>query len=228
MMGKSLYGAFSVAGQLAAQNSTLEFWMRIFVAENSVLLRLGTPAQDMVMLNIGGADPEYSSALPGDIPYSSPDPIDGLPYCSAKTFGNTLYHDWGEGNEIIDLDTEGVDLVQRAWLHIAFVLTPATIEFCIGSRQFSFNRQRPVSDPMPFALNEDLGEFNIDELSIIAGAAEDFEAFSRNNENRIPYAALDYTQKYAVIMVDDPEKLRTNLFEGEQFRDAVQAIIAGN
>jgi hypothetical protein len=227
MMGKSLYGAFSVAGLIAAQNSTLEFWMRIFVAENTVLLRMGTQAQDLVTLNIGGTDPEYSSAAEGDIPYSSPDPIDGLPYSSAKTSGNTLYHDWGEGNESIDLDAEGVDLVQRVWLHVAFVLTPDTIQVFIGRHQFSFNRIRPVADALPFVINEDLEQFNLDELSIIAGAAQSYQAFSENTESRIPYAALDYTLKYAVIMVDDPQKLRTNLFESDQFKEAVQAIIDG-
>jgi hypothetical protein len=228
MMGKSLYGAFSVAGLLAAQNSTLEFWMRIFVAENTVLLRLGTTAQDLVTLNIGGSDPEYSSVVGGDIPYSSPDLIDGLPYSSAKTSGNTLYHDWGEGNESIDLDAEGVELVQNVWLHVAFVLTLDTIQFFIGQYQFSFNRMRPVADALPFVINEALEQFNLDELSIIAGAVQTFQAFSENTESRIPYAALDYTLKYAVIMVDDPQKLRTNIFESDQFRDAVQAIINGS
>jgi hypothetical protein len=70
--------------------------------------------------------------------------------------------------------------------------------------------------------------FNLDELSIVAGAAETYEGFSENTKNRVPYAALDYTQKYAVIMVDDPAKLRTNIFESDQFREAVQAIIDGD
>ena len=228
MMGKSLYGAFSVAGLLAAQNSSLEFWMRVFVAENTVLLRLGTMAQDLVTLNIGGTDPEYSSALAGDISYSSPDIIDGLPYCSAKTSGNTLYHDWGEGNESIDLDAAGVALVQSVWLHAAFVLTADTIFFFIGEHQFSFERRRPAADALPFVLNEELDQFNLDELSIIAGAAEAYEQFAENTEKRVPYAALDYQQKYAVVMVDDPAKLRTNIFESDQFREAVRAIIDGS
>jgi hypothetical protein len=228
MMGKSLYGAFSVAGLLAAQNSTLEFWMRIFVAENTVLLRLGTTAQDLVTLNIGGTDPEYSTAAEGDIPYSSPDTIDGLPYCSAKTSGNTLYHDWGEGNESVDLDEEGVALVQSVWLHVAFVLTPDKILFFLGEHQFGFERRRPVAGALPFVLNEELDRFNLDELSIVAGTAENYEEFSENTENRVPYAALDYQQKYAVVMVDDPQKLRTNIFESDQFKEAVQAIIDGD
>jgi hypothetical protein len=86
---------------------------------------------------------------------------------------------------------------------------------------------RPVADPLAFTVNEELDEFNIDELSI-AEVAEPFEAFSENTRNRIPYAALDYAQKYAIILVDDPQKLRTNLFESDQFREAVQAIMDGN
>jgi hypothetical protein len=228
MMGKSLYGAFSVAGQLAAQNSTLELWLRIFVTENFTLLRLGEQGQDIVTLNIGGADPQYSSAAAGDIPYSSPDTINGLPYSTAKTSGNILYHDWGEGNESIDLDEEGLVLDQNVWTHAAFVLTSQDISLFIGGHQFSFERMRPAANPLPFKINEDLCIFNLDELSIVAGAAETYGQFAENTENRVPYAALDYQQKYAVIMVDDPQKLRTNIFESDQFREAVQAIIDGD
>ncbi|MDR1837640.1 MAG: hypothetical protein LBQ89_08285 [Treponema sp.] len=228
MMGKSLFGMFSVSGFVAAQNSTLEFWMRIFVTENSVLLRLGTQVQDLITLNIGGADPEYSVAAPGDIPYSHQDLIDGIPYSHATTTGNTLYHDWGEGNETVDLDAAGIELNQNVWLHIAFVLTPSNIILFIGDHELSFTRYRPVIDPLPFILNEDLNLFNLDELSIINGAMIDHAAFVANNADRVPYAALDYHQKYAVFMVDDPVKFRTNIFESDQFREAVQGIINGN
>jgi len=227
MMGKSLFGHFAVSGTVLPQNSSLELWMRIFVTENSVLLRLGTQTQDLITLNVGGADPEYSISSQGDPPYSHADPIDGISYSSATTSGNTLYHDWGEGNETIDLDAAGVALNQKVWLHIAFVLTPADIKIFIGNNQFSFIRHRPIIDPLPFVLNEELNLFNLDELSII-GALVDNAAFVANNANRIPYAALDYTQKYMVVMADDPAKFRTNIFESDQFREAVQAIIDDN
>ena len=228
MMGKSLYGNFSVSGNLAAQNSVLEMWIRLFVGENTVPLRLGTQAQGLIMLHIGGADPEYSVADPGDIPYSVPDIIDNLPYSSATTSGNTIDHDWGEGSETIDLDAAGVALNQKVWLHIALALTSDSIFFYIGDHEFIFDRKRPAIGPLPFKINEGLEEFNLDELSIIAGAAVDHAAFSANSHDRVPYAALDYQQKYAVIMVDDPQKLRTNLFESDQFREAVQAVINGS
>jgi hypothetical protein len=228
MNGKSLFGEFSISGNVAAQNSTLEFWMRIFVAENSVLLRLGTQAQDLITLNIGGADPEYCVAAPGDIPYSHPDLIDGIPYSTSTTTGNILYHDWGEGNEYIDLDVAGVVLPQRSWIHFAFVLTPTDIIINIGSKQLSFSRYRPIAGPLPFILNEELNTFNIDELSIINSAMIDHDAFLENGEKRIPYAALDYQKKFAVLMVDDPELFRTNIFESDQFKAAVQAVIDNN
>jgi hypothetical protein len=227
MMGKSLFGLFSVSGIINPQNSTLEFWMRIFVTENSVLFRLGTQVQDMIMLNVGGADPEYSAATT-DIPYSRADPIDGIAYSNATTTGNTMYHDWGEGNETIDLDALGIALNQRIWLHIALVLTPTEIVFLLNDKQVVFTRRRPILNPLPFVLNEDVNHFNLDELSIINGAMVDRAAFIENTEKRVPYAALDYMQKYAVFMVDDPAKFKTNIFESAQFRTAVQGIIAGN
>jgi hypothetical protein len=226
--GKSLFGNFSISGNVAAQNSTIEFWMRIFVAENSVLLRFGTQAQDLVTLNIGGADPEYCIAAPGDIPYSHPDLIDGIPYSASTTTGNVLYHDWGEGNEYVDLDAEGIVLPQRSWIHFAFIPTPTDLIINIGNKQLSFTRYRPIAGPLPFVLNEELNTFNIDELSIINSAMVDHDAFLENGEKRIPYAALDYQKKYAVLMVDDPGLFRTNIFESDQFKAAVQAVIDNN
>jgi hypothetical protein len=132
------------------------------------------------------------------------------------------------GNESIDLDAEGVTLDEEVWIHVALVLEPDVITLFLGQRGFAFDRKRPVADPLPFTINEDMKRFNLDELSVIAGAVLSYDAFSANTANRIPYAALDYTQKYAVIMVDDPQKLRTNLFESGQFREAVQSIIDGN
>ena len=227
MIGKSLFGYFSVSGSVPPQNSSLEFWMRIFVTENSVLLRLGSQTQDLVTLNVGGAEPEYSAPLPGEPPYSLPDPADGVLYSAATTSGNTLYHDWGEGNEIIDLDAAGVSLNPKIWLHIAFVLTPTDIIFYIDNNQISLSRHRPIIDPLPFVLNEELSQFNLDELSIV-GALVGNAAFVANNADRVPYAALDYREKHVVVMVDDPEKFKTNIFESDQFKEAVQAIIDGN
>ena len=228
MGGRSLFGAFSVSGSIEPQNSTLELWMRIFVTENAVLIRAGTIIQDLVTLNIGGADPEYYMVPQGDIHYSHPDTIDGIPFSVSITTGNALYHDWGEGNESIDLDAEGVVLPQRAWLHIAFVFTPTNILINIGDRQLSFIRYRPIADPLPFVLNEGIHTFNLDELSIINGAMINQGDFIQNTKERIPYAALDHRKNYAVLMVDDPALFRTNIFESDQFKAAVQAVINGN
>ncbi len=225
MMGKSLFGEFSLSGSVPPQSSSIEFWMRIYAKESTVLLRLGSQEQDLVLLNLGGADPVYAIALAGDIPYSHPDEY-GVAYNEARTLGNTLYHDWGEGTESIDLDSAGVVLNQGTWIHFAFVLNSINILIFIGEKQLTFARHRPIANPLSFVLNEEMNQFNIDELSIINDVEIEFNDFAANTVNRIPYAALDYQQKYAVIMVDDPEKLRTNIFESPQFKDAVKAIIA--
>jgi hypothetical protein len=226
--GKSLFGAFSVSGNIAAQNSTLELWMRIFASENAVLLRVGTAIQDLVSLNIGGADPEYYMTMPGDIPLSYPDIVDGIPFSKSITMGNTLVHNWAEGSEMIDLDAEGVVLPQSTWLHIAISYTPVGIHIYIGDKLLSFTRRRPAAGMLPFVINEGMYKFNLDELSIINGAVINKDAFIENSVNRIPYAGLDYRQNYAVLMVDDPALFRTNIFESDQFKAAVREVINSN
>jgi hypothetical protein len=66
---------------------------------------------------------------------------------------------------------------------------------------------------------------NIDELTIDRFAALAIESFVGNTAAHIPYGGLDYTQKWAVLMFDNPNRVVTNLFESEQFRMAVLAAI---
>jgi hypothetical protein len=74
-------------------------------------------------------------------------------------------------------------------------------------------------------FNPDQNEFNLDELMLDETAAADFDIFSANTEGRIPWAALDFTQKWFVLEAQDPALVKTNLFETEQFKAAVRAVI---
>lgn len=74
-------------------------------------------------------------------------------------------------------------------------------------------------------VNEGRDTVNIDELTIDRFTALALDSFISNTTAHIPYGGLDYTQKWAVLMFDNPNRIATNLFEGEQFRMAVLAAI---
>jgi hypothetical protein len=225
MKGKSIYGQFSIVGQLAGESATIEFWARMLMVQNITLLRFGAPSQDEIVLNIGGEDPETSVPSGEDPPLSVPSSSDSLLISVPETTGNRIDHNWAEGSESIDLDAAGVVISEETWLHLAVVVTPSTILFFIGATQFSFTREGSVAAATPFIINEDMNSLNLDELSLIHNAAELFEEFAGNTTNRVPFAGLDYLEKAMVIMADDPEKVKTNLFESEDFRNKVLEII---
>jgi len=70
-----------------------------------------------------------------------------------------------------------------------------------------------------------MNELNLDELSLIHNTAETFDAFGENTTGRVPYAGLNYLEKFMVVMADDPEKVKTNLFDSEDFKSKVLEII---
>jgi hypothetical protein len=224
MKGKSIYGGFSVSGQLTGASATLEFWARLLVTRDMALLRFGTPAQDEIVFDLGGTDPETSAPDGDDPPASAPEAGDP-PASVPEETGNRLYHNWVGGDEFIDLDAEGVVIAEKTWLHIAAVATPDAVLVYIGANQFSFTRNGNVASTTPFTINEDMNELNLDELSLIHDTAETFTAFGANTTGRIPYAGLNYLEKFMVVMADDPEKVKTNLFDSEDFKSKVLEII---
>ncbi|MDR3325108.1 MAG: hypothetical protein LBS82_03855 [Spirochaetaceae bacterium] len=253
MMGRSLFGRFSMASSVPNSNSTVEFWARFTQNANIALLRAGRPSDDEFVFHIVRGDPDYSEPEPaagdysepeedgvaysaaaeGDPEYCAPTPLDvpywlteedGVPYDAAITHGNYIEHNWPGGSEAIDVDDD-VAIAQNAWFHFALVFTQQEALFFIGQSQISIPKKSAASVDAVFEINEEEDELNVDELTIDRTVAESFEGFAANTEARIPYAALDYKEKWAVLMVQDPAKVKTNLFETEQFRAAVQAAI---
>jgi hypothetical protein len=224
MAGRSLYGFFSLSAQLAAMSTfTMECWVRLFYKDNAIVLRLAS-ATESIVFKLAMDDPEYS--VPGDdgVPYSVPGD-DGVPYSETNTSSrNSVTHTWSVGTETVYLD-ESIEISEKTWIHIAAVSTPESLSLFIGKARVDFVKRDGPSQQTTFTLNEWQREFNVDELSINPGVAVDFGAFSDNTENRIPYAALDHHKKWFVLEAQDPALIKTNLFDSEQFKAAVQAVI---
>jgi hypothetical protein len=224
MKGGSLYGHFSISAQLPKIGSTAEFWVRLIHTQNIVIVRAGLPAEDEIALNIGGSDPAYSAPEADAVAYSLPE-SDGVAYSTASTTGNRIDHTWPEGSESVDLDDDGIAITQNTWTHLAVVSTAEHISLYINKSRIDFDKHVQSAGNMNLEINEDQDEFNLDELTLDRTAAAAFDGFSANSDAHIPYAALNYQEKWMVLMAEDPAKVKTNLFETEQFRNAVQAVI---
>jgi hypothetical protein len=205
--------------------TTSEFWVRLIKTQNIVILLAGLSTEDEISLNIGGSDPAYSAPEADAVAYSLPE-SDGIAYSTASTTGNRLDHTWPAGSESVDLDEEGIAITQNTWTHLAVVSTAETISLFVNKSRIDFAKHVQTSGNMNLEINEDQDEFNLDELTLDRTAAAAFDGFSANSDAHIPYAALNYQEKWMVLMAEDPQKVKTNLFETEQFRSAVQAVIA--
>jgi hypothetical protein len=220
--------------------------LRLASATESIVFKLAIEDPEYSVADVDGI--EYSVADVDGIPYSVPGVVmsdsmvysvadtdgiaydvpdtDGIPYSIASiSGGNSVTHTWSGGTETRFLDDLGFIIASKTWLHIAVVSTSSTLSLFIGKSRVDFLKQDGAAQQMTLTLNEGQTEFNIDEFSINPGAAVNFSEFSDNTDNRIPYAALDYRQKWFVLEAQDPALIKTNLFESEQFRTAVQAVI---
>jgi len=223
MIGRSLHGFFSLSTQLPAMSTfTCEAWVRFFCEEGAVILQLVSSTESLIF-RLATKDPEYSVASDDGIEYSVPD-ADGIPYSVPAISGNSVIHTWEGGTETRSLDDLGFVVASKTWLHIAAVSTLDTLSLFIGKSKVDFAKHNSIQR-MTFTINEGKREFNIDEFSINPDVAVSFDDFSDNTDKRIPYASLDYRKKWFVLEAQDPNLVKTNLFNSEQFKAAVQAVI---
>jgi hypothetical protein len=237
MNGRSLYGRFSLSAQTGTEatvKATAEFWARLFEEENIAVFRFGS-ALDEIVLNIGGLSPKYHIPRDGGTAYHIPRG-ESIPYSVQRNSGNTLAHNYQGGSESVDLDAEGVQIQTGIWIHIAAVATQAGMSLYIDDKRIDVVKHSQAAQLMTLEINEDEDTLNLDELSFDGSVALSFDDFLAVNESRVPYAALDHEEPWAVLEVRDTEKVKTNLFETEeflktyqsdQFKQAVQAAIGG-
>jgi hypothetical protein len=259
VISKSLLGNFKITKSIpASENCTVEFWARLLDTENHILFRFGS-ATDTVLMFVGLADPEYSSALEGDPPYSVND-LGDISYSVARTAGNILEHRTPnsiastivfdaigmdpeydlpatgdipysfaeEGDPAYSVATEHealVDINEETWIHFAVVNTQSKISIFITDKRFDFLKTSFDNQPVTMLINELLDALNIDELYIDPVTALDFSDFAENTEARIPYAALNHEESWLILEAEDLNKVKTNLFDTDVFRTAVEAVV---
>jgi hypothetical protein len=229
MKGRSLYGHFSITekSEVTTNNFAVEAWIRFFDERAGIVFRAGSGAES-VMLRIGkkgDVGESYSAAGDDGIEYSEIEEGD-IPYSVEVTDpGNYAKHEWFNGSEMIILENEGVDLPKRTWVHIAAVCSPGIFSLYIGTQRIDFEKRSGTAQLMSFTLNAGMSEFNVDELLVDSTSLVEFTVFSENTGNRVPYGNLNYLEKWFVLEAQDPNKVRTNLYDSEQFREAVEEII---
>ena len=163
-------------------------------------------SESVVMLDAQGMDPEYSAPAPEENPYSVEvmgDPV----YSVARNYGAL------------------VSINEDRWLHLAVVNTRQKLSVFITDKRFDFQKYSYDDLPMTAVFNENFDLLNIDEFLIDPVTDLVFSAFVENTEARLPYAALSHQEKWLVLEAEDTNKVKTNLFETDAFRTAVEAVV---
>jgi hypothetical protein len=241
--------------QTSTETATAEMWVRLFENKSAIILDFGSGMEKIVFqtgargaaesaYGVAEADGIMDGAGETPIAYSIPEAdgiLDGaveadgiaygkaedpLPYSEAGTdIGNAVIHEALDGTrEIASLDDMGIAIARRTWLHIAAVSTADTLSLFIGGNRIEFDKIS-VAGPLSVGINPARLEFNLDELMLDETRAVNFDLFALNTGERIPWAALDYTEKHFVLEAQDPALVHTNIFESEQFKEAVYAAM---
>jgi hypothetical protein len=218
-LGKSILGRFMLSTKIPDTNATVEFWIRLKTVPNTCVFRLkGFMGEELVLVT-GGTDPAYSTAANGDIAYTLAG--DDIPYSVAAVTQNRVEHNSPKGKQTTNTGT----IDANSWVHIAVIAAETQLSLLIGTGKIDFPKHFQKPADFDCILNEDRAEINLDELNIDRTVAITAAAFNQNTALFLPYGALDYTQKWGVLMFDNPNRIATNLFESEQFKMAVLSAI---
>jgi len=222
--GKSIFGNFSILKTTKPTNNcTVSFWVRFPETENIFVINFGT-FTDKISFFTGGVNPEYGAAFEGDPIYSVPEPGD-IVYSIAGTNKHVLVHSWLSGSETIDLEALGVVINPGVWLNIAAVLTLEQISLFVDDISIIFDRNDSTIQPLMVEINAWKSTINIDELLFDETVSLSFSAHQENTVNRIPWAPLSYLEPWLVLEAADVRKVKTNLYDTEEFKAAVRAVI---
>lgn len=125
----------------------------------------------------------------------------------------------------ITLEEAGVEMLPNTWMHFGIIADDEKICVCIDNTSTCFNRAE-FSGALSVSLSENKNSFMLDELLIDTTAALTKEEFFSNTTKRIPFGTLDETQNWFILSAHDINKVKTNLFDTPNFKEAVEAILA--
>jgi hypothetical protein len=228
-IGKALYGQCSLKRQLTAINITVDFWFQYVWSENQVLFRIGNDLEE-IFLSIVDSEVYYNDyELNKDpFPYDNSvlDPEAPLVYNQVKTGGISITHTWQGGNKEIDyLENHNKHLQERRWYHFAIVFNSNNVSLFVDDIEIDFNRYQTSQQLMTIFINENENSLIFDELMIDPNVAIPFNDFVNNTNNKIPWAALNSNNNYFILDAKDPQYFKTNIFNSDDFRNAVLSVV---
>ena len=226
-VGKSAYGQFTLSHPLKTGTSntfTVDFWIQYIWSENQVLFDIGNEG-DKIQLACLSAEPHYNDPLKNEVPYNTEITLtDRLTYNVSLGQRDVLKH-YGLREEVFPIGDMGVRLKGNSWYHMGIVLTPTQILFFTDDKKKDFNRFNSSASEGIAVFNSEKKSFMLDELLIDSSTAISFEQFTKNSQQKIPWAALTKDEKHYILDTDNSDNVRGNIFSSKIFRESVEKIL---
>lgn len=118
----------------------------------------------------------------------------------------------------------GLRFEPNTWVHFGIFGDSEHIRLCIDYLYVNFDRSE-FSGQLNILLNQNKTSVIIDELLIDTTTAATVADFAERTAKRIPFGTLAEDENWFLLLADNPEKIKTNIFEAPQFKTAVEAIL---
>ena len=222
---KSLYGHFRLYKDIGITNLfTVDFWMLNFFNENQNMFIVGSDFE-YVKIDVVNAEPYYND----DTFQYNDTATEGTWYNEIRGAATrVVYHYDGNPDDIRYIeDGEGnPGLVVGTWYHVGIIDYGTTLSVYVNNFKFDFASPGTRTDAVVVDINPSRGQFLVDEIIVDATVAETEASFTTNTVQKKPWAALSDAHDWFILDVKDPTHTKTNLFQCQDFNDAVLAIAA--
>ncbi|MCL2721737.1 MAG: host specificity factor TipJ family phage tail protein [Treponema sp.] len=227
---RALHGNFRLLNTFDVSNAwTLDFWLFYFWNENQVIFSVGNESEK-IQLVIQNDEP-YLNDEPTDNVWLNDEPTDGSWLNEIRKAHVKIVHIYQGSYDEIELD-ENI-LKQGKWYHIGIIADGVTLKMIINEKILTWNSREQVI-PITVDINSTSGAIDgenslmmIDEMMWDPTSALSIDVFNRNTALRRPWGKLDDQFPWAIINVDNPAYFKTNIFQSQDFKNEVLAIING-
>lgn len=234
-IAKSLFGQYTLKADLGSISAfTVDFWMEYIWCEDQILFEAGT-RNDKVRMTVAQKECYWNEPADDEAVWNSETKETGdvVVWNEPGDASTTLIH-YGQGHlspgedNIKTFSQLGIAFEPNSWLHIGIVMTEETLSVFIGKTEIAFDRYEKTAADVSLTLNVDgdtlKNSFVLDELMIDATEPESFSDFSANTDARIPWGALDSSEKHFIL---DADGLVTNIFGSDSIK-AIEADVETN
>ena len=130
----------------------------------------------------------------------------------------------GVVDESVTFRDLGLSFEPNTWVHFGIFGDDTKLHVCIDYLHHEFDRAE-TSGQLSILLNQNKTSVIIDELLIDTTTAATVADFAERTQKRIPFGTLAENENWFLLLADNPEKIKTNIFEASQFKTAVEAIL---